>query len=263
MQLREGETKRFSEDFHLNELALVDTTDPQADTVVSVPEGVLADGGTVQHPKLPFRIRVAGYMPNASLSMRAQVPNAPASPATMGVGPRLAVQARRVTYKPNERNTPAAYLELTGTDGPLGIWLVSTELEAPQELTCQGRTWQIALRSKRYYNDYGITLLKVTHDVYPGSNIPKNFASRVRLKSDDGKDDRELVIYMNNPLRYRGLTYYQYQMNKQSAFSAFQVVRNPSWLLPYVSTILMGTGLLVQFGIHLAGFVRRRAAATA
>ena len=41
--------------------------------------------------------------------------------------------------------------------------------------------------------------------------------------------------------------------------SILQVVRNPSWVLPYVSCILMAIGLLTQFGIHLIGFIRKRA----
>ena len=71
---------------------------------------------------------------------------------------------------------------------------------------------------------------------------------------------------MNNPLRYSGLTFYQYQMTAGEMVeeagvtpsSTFQVVRNPSWLTPYLSCILVALGLLVQFGSHLLGFVRRR-----
>jgi hypothetical protein len=36
------------------------------------------------------------------------------------------------------------------------------------------------------------------------------------------------------------------------------VVRNPSWLLPYIACTLMSLGLAIQFCIHLAGFIRRR-----
>ena len=107
---------------------------------------------------------------------------------------------------------------------------------------------------------YSVTLLQVTHDTYPGSDIPKTFASRVRVRSDDRRDDREVTIFMNNPLRYRGLTFYQHQMNKAEGFTGLQVVRNPSWVLPYVSSAMMGLGLAVQFGLHLIGFVRRRPA---
>jgi hypothetical protein len=36
------------------------------------------------------------------------------------------------------------------------------------------------------------------------------------------------------------------------------VVRNPSWITPYVGCILVGVGLLVQFLIHLTKFIARR-----
>ena len=40
-----------------------------------------------------------------------------------------------------------------------------------------------------------------------------------------------------------------------------QVVRNPGWLLPYVSCIFVAVGMLVHFGIHLIGFLSRRSLA--
>jgi hypothetical protein len=74
------------------------------------------------------------------------------------------------------------------------------------------------------------------------------------------------MIYMNNPLRYSGLTFFQYQMAAGETAekagvapsSTFQVVRNPSWLTPYISCVMISLGLLVQFLTHLVGFVRRR-----
>ena len=63
---------------------------------------------------------------------------------------------------------------------------------------------------------------------------------------------------MNNPLRHAGLTFYQASFEKGDTVSILQVVRNPGWVLPYVSCVMMGLGLLVQFGIHLFGFVRKR-----
>jgi hypothetical protein len=63
---------------------------------------------------------------------------------------------------------------------------------------------------------------------------------------------------MNNPLRYRGLTFYQYQMDAANHNSVLQVVRNPGWTLPYVSCALVFLGLLIQFGISLGKFVSRR-----
>jgi hypothetical protein len=63
---------------------------------------------------------------------------------------------------------------------------------------------------------------------------------------------------LNNPLRYAGLTFYQYQMDSEHATSVLQIVRNPGWLLPYISCAMMALGLVVQFSIHLASFFARR-----
>ena len=63
---------------------------------------------------------------------------------------------------------------------------------------------------------------------------------------------------MNNPLRYAGLTFYQAGFENDDKTTILQVVRNPSWQLPYISCSLMTLGLIVQFGIHLVAFIARR-----
>ena len=260
VQFNLGDTKRYSEDFLLDELAVIDTTDPKFDDVVAIPESLLARDEPIQHPKLPFRIVTRLYYPNSVLQMRSQAPNAPPSPATMDIGPQLAVTPQPITYKQDERNMPTACVELIGPEGSLGIWLVSPWIEQSQAFDYAGRTWQLVMRSKRYYTPYAMTLLQLKNDVYPGTDIPKNFSSQVRIH-DEVKGDRDVLIYMNNPLRYGGLTYYQYQMNKANGLSVLQVVRNPSWRLPYLACLLVALGLVIQFGLHLIGFIRKRSAA--
>jgi len=290
MRIEEGGTQHYSESYRRNELAILDTTHPDYNEVVAIPEAVLADGGTIQNPKLPFQIRIRDFYPNAALRMRdaaplpefatsvagsakgagsrpeqnsGQIPGgqqAATGPiATAGVGPRIAVTPLRLTYKQDERNAPAAHLEFVGPDGSLGTWLVSPVLSVPQTFAYAGRTWEIALRFKRYYHPFQIKLLDFAHDKYPGTEIPKNFSSRIRLRTDDARQDREVLIYMNNPLRHAGLTFYQASFERGDKVSILQVVRNPGWVLPYVSCIMMGLGLLLQFGLHLTGFIRKRA----
>ena len=259
MKISEGEAQFYSESDRITELVLLDTTEAKFNEVVAIPEAVITDGGTIQHPKLPFQVRIRDSYANAMLQMRDQSPNAAPALATAGIGPRVAVIPLRLTYKQDERNAPAANIELIGTEGTLGTWLVSPLLGAPQSFTYQGRTWEIALRFKRFYRPFSLTLLKFTHEKYAGTDIPKNFASRIRLRNENTHDDRDVLIYMNNPLRYAGLTFYQASFVGDNT-TILQVVRNPSWVLPYVSCILMGLGLVVQFSIHLVGFIKKRAA---
>lgn len=262
MRLQEGETKNYSESFRANELAIIETTDPQFDDVVVVPESVLARRNEIQHPKLPFRVVTREYYPNAVLQLHTNAPAGTPPAATRGVGPKLVVTPVPITYKQDERNAPGAILELIGPEGSLGTWAVSTILPVSQTIEYAGRTWRIGLRFERNYKPFSLTLEKVTHDVYVGTEIPKNFSSRVHVKTADGREDREVLIYMNNPLRFGGLTFYQYQMDSARGMSVFQVVRNPSWLIPYIACTMMTVGLLAQFAIHLTTFFRRRRAAT-
>ena len=258
LRLSEGDTRNYAESYRVNELAITDTTDPKFDEVVVIPESALARHASVQHPKLPFRVVTKAYYPNSFLQMRA--PDSPPSLATAGLGAGIVAAPQPMTYKQDEINRPTAYVEFVGPDGSPGIFLVSTGLVEPQRFDFGGRAWKITLRAKRIYEPFALTLLKFNHDNYAGTDIPKNFSSRVRITTPDGRDDREVLIYMNNPLRYAGLTFYQAGFENNDRTTILQVVRNPSWLLPYIACSLMGLGLVAQFAIHLFGFVQKRRA---
>jgi hypothetical protein len=261
MRMDTGETKRYSESFHDNELVFINHSETDYTEVVALPESLLADKKSVQHPRLPFQVNVKEYFPNSNLQTRASTAPTAGVTATAGFGTQLALVPLRMTFKPNERNVPGVVVEIVGTEGSMGMWLASPMLAQAQTFTHAGKTWEIALRSARIYKPFTLSLLKFSHDRYPGTNIPKNFSSRVRVKSDDGTEDREVLIFMNNPLRYGGLTFYQAGFDNNDTTTILQVVRNPGWLLPYVACIMMGLGLCIQFGFSLFAFVRKRSAA--
>ncbi|MCS6242929.1 MAG: cytochrome c biogenesis protein ResB [Opitutus sp.] len=260
LRLDQGQTRNYSESYRDNELAITDVTDPQWDQVVAIPAEHLLKNEPIQHERLPFRVVSRSYYPNATIQMREQLGNVSTPPpATRDIGAKLVVMPMAMTYKQNERNLPTAVVELIGPgNASLGTWVVSSMLAQPQVFDYAGRTFRMALRPTRAYKPYSLTLLKFSHDRYMGTEIPKNFASKVRLHSADGSTDRETLIYMNNPLRYDGLTFYQAGFDNNDTTTILQVVRNPSWLLPYIACILMGLGLSVQFSIHLFAFANKR-----
>jgi hypothetical protein len=267
MRLSEGETKNYSESFQHYELVVVDTSDPAFDEVIAIPERSLARKSPVQHARLPFRIVPKTYFPNSTLQMRTVAPVAAgdgaAPQANSGVGDHVTAAPLPITYRQDERNIPSAIVELSGTEGPIGTYLVSAHLQSPQIFQHAGRSWTIALRLQRAYQPFSLTLLKFSHDRYAGTEIPKNFSSRLRLTNQDGGEGREVLIFMNNPLRHGGLTFYQAGFENDDRTTILQVVRNPSWLIPYIACAMMTLGLVAQFGIHLVGFVRKRRPAPA
>src|SRR5258708_7512278 len=58
LRLDEGETRHYSQSYRGNELAILDTTNPDFNEVVAIPEALLSDGCPLQHPKLPFHVRI-------------------------------------------------------------------------------------------------------------------------------------------------------------------------------------------------------------
>jgi len=260
LRLDQGQTRNYSESYRFNELAVIDATDPDWDQVVAIPEERLQKRDEIQHERLPFRIVTRAYYPNAAVQLREELGNTSAPPpANKDIGARLAIIPVPLTYKQNERNLPTAVIELLGPSNvSLGTWVVSTMLVQPQTFDYAGRTWRLAMRFERAYKPYSLTLLKFSHDRYMGTEIPKNFASKVRLHTEDGSTDREVLIYMNNPLRFDGLTFFQAGFDNNDRTTILQVVRNPSWLIPYLSCLLLAVGLYWQFTWHLIQFSSRR-----
>jgi hypothetical protein len=265
MRLANGETKNYSEDITRDELAVIDTTNHEFDQVTAIPESVLRHKRIIKHPSLPFRIVVRNFFQNSRLQMASESANNTQPIADHGPGAQVIVQSMPRATGPDEQNVVSAAVEIIpspavngAAEESLGTWLVSDALGAPQEFSWMNRTWRLMMRPARYYKPYSVTLQKFTHERYAGTEIPKNFASRIGLIDPDRAISRDVLIYMNHPLRYRGETFYQAGFQKDDSASILQVVHNPSFLAPYVACVIVAAGLLVQFGFHLVGFARRR-----
>ncbi len=257
LHLRNGETKNYSEADRTYELAITDTTDPKADKVVTVPGHRLAKGGDLSLSELPFTVRVKTYYPNSSL---VEKPDAGYQQVqtTAGIGAGIWWKALPHETVMDRRDMPSGIIEIIAPQGALGSYMVSSFLARPQQLDFNGHHYELALRLERFYKSYNLQLIEFRHDKYPGTDIPKNFSSRVRLIQPDTGEDREVLIKMNTPLRYKGETYYQSSFDPDDQGSVLQVVRNPSWLTPYLACIMVGAGLVVQFLSHLIGFAAKR-----
>lgn len=259
MRLVEGETKNYSESYSRCELAFVKISDPDSDTVVSIPESYLFKGNIIRNHNLPFDVKVHEYYENSRLE-RLSNPMAEQGSATLGAGRNLRVTPMPPVTTSDQRNTPSAIIELIGNkDVPEGTWLVSFFLDDGQTFTVGNERWQVFLRPERYYKPYFITLIDFKHEKYPGTDIPKNFSSRIKLTNPQTKEEREVLIYMNNPLRYGGETYYQGSFDpNDDRVSILQVVKNPAWHTPYIACGLVGVGMILHFIINLGAFVREQ-----
>ncbi|HLJ91945.1 MAG TPA: cytochrome c biogenesis protein ResB [Gemmataceae bacterium] len=261
MTIEQNGSSNFIEEHRATELAIVDSSDSKTDAVVVIPDRFLKRPGPVQHQELPVDVEVLRFFRNSELPK--EIPPGTDNPATAGAGRSVvAIERAEVsgTSKEQKVDTPSTYVTFKrkGTGEVLGTYLLSIWLN-PQPLSVDGKTYDVSLRFKRTYKPYTIHLLKFSHDIYIGTETPKNFSSLVRLDDPTREEHREVLISMNEPLRYRGETFYQSSFLEGDRGTILQVVRNPGWLMPYIACAMVSVGMIFHFGLHLIGFLRLRA----
>ena len=258
MPIATGASTNYVERNEHMELAVVAPIDKQTESLTAVPSSILRKGGLIQNKDLPFDVRVVRYMPNTKDLVEPR--EGLANPATAGVGLKLVAleQPEGVGVDSDSKfDAPSAYVELRAkrSDEPPKVYLVSALLRGPQTVAAAGKEYEISLRPHRDYKPYTIHLQEFTHSVYPGTDIPKDFRSRVRVSGPG--EERDSEIYMNAPMRFQGETFYQAGVLGRDEGTILQVVRNPGWQLPYVACAMVILGLAVHFGMSLVGFLRR------
>jgi hypothetical protein len=300
LSFNQGQTRNYAESANHYELAFTTAVSSNREQVVAIPADSLIPGTEIQNPNLPFAIRVKQYWKNSDTQFRAPMLQNGPPLATNGLALDFDFWPTNEVKTMDDKNAPTAEIELVGPGGPLGAWIVSDwandgakieeiledytqqlsrnmaqsvvgDLTRPQTITVDGKTFTFALRPRRIYFHFSLALLQATHTVYPGTDIPKDFRSRVLLQNPLTGENREVEISMNHPLRYEGLTFYQQQMTAGQVteqaglapWSLLQVVHNPSWLTPYVGCGLVAAGLVIQFMFHLVGFITKRNQITA
>lgn len=256
MTIEDGQTVNYLESYHQMELAVSDITDPAHSEEYGIPDSRLRAGAVIPLPGTPLVMRVKEYYVNAVLAPRAA--GDPPSLADRGVGAGVKLTEAAPAASDKEVNAASAFVEPVAGGQSYGTWLVSTVLGAPQTFIHEGRTYLLSMRARRYYLPYSVTLKKFSHDSYAGTDIPKNFSSLVHLSNPARGEQRDVLIYMNQPLRYDGKAFYQASYGKGDTLSVLQVVANPGWRLPYVSCALITLGLLLHFGISLYNAIKRR-----
>ena len=291
MHFAEGDTRNFSESATEYELNFV-----AGDQVTAISEKILKPGNVLppEQTGLPFAIHVKEHWHNSDINFRAPMMQNVPPLTTNGVARNFDFRKVEDVKAMDQRNVPTVLLEFSTPASSLGTWVASdwigdaslveavrngymqmgagmaqkiaNQLIAPQTIQADGKKFTFTMRPARVRHPFSLTLLKASHTTYLGTDIPKDFRSRVRIDNAQTGEKREVEISMNHPLRYGGYTYYQYQMDAgqaaqmagRTATSVLSVVRNPGWLTPYIGCAMVGAGLLIQFLYHLAGFVTKK-----
>lgn len=279
MMLQVGESKNFIDDSRKIELAF---TDEGTHETITIPQAMLVRGKTITSPDLPVDVEVLERLKNTTHQgvtggddsdtiISTSGGRYRVIPASEGSGVKAdqsedipGVEVRLLKKGTAEEVQPKRIYSLWEYEnGP-----ASRLMALPSRVTVAGRTYTVGLRNKRIYKPYTVTLLKFEHTKHAGTNTHKDFASTIRLQDPAIGEDREVRIWMNHPLRHEGETFYQQStLGSETATgemkdtgTVLQVVKNPGWILPYISCCVVTLGMLIHFGMGIVGFTSKNAA---
>ncbi len=254
LTLAEGDTGHFTTAYDKWEVAVwrsrADTND-----VVAYADYDLQPGAVLNLAPWPAKLTVLKYHENAA---------AFTSMVTGGKLPYLNASAiaslePRKPEKEAPQNAPGLIAKLSTGKGPDREILLYGLESRPLALTLGGERVLLQLRRRHYPLDFSLHLNDFIRTLHPGTDVAKSYESYVDLQ--DGLSSRPVKIWMNNPLRYQGYTFFQasFVIDKDGEHSTFAVVTNPGRLLPYISSLMVFGGMLLHFILHFLGYVRRTA----
>ncbi len=283
MAIEEGHTVNFAKDIREIEFVVIDKSSPDFDEEIVVPRSlVLAagaakeqNGKVISDSELPFDIEILEFMQNSNIE---DAKPGAENRATAGAGLQLISESAKPTTGTDSSgrvDLTAAYVRILDKESKedLGTYLTGVvfELLGKNEsqrnlVTVDGKEWEIAMRFRRYYKPYSVRLSDVSKKDYIGTNTPMDYRSIVDvIDAESGEvlvDNRH--IWMNNPMRYSGDTFYQSNYSPpnprtgEKEITTLSVVSNTGWMLPYTSCMIVGTGMLAHFFVILLRFLSRR-----
>jgi cytochrome c-type biogenesis protein CcsB len=263
------------------ELAIIDTSDPEKDSVTAIPEArmrrAVRYNETIAAEELPFRLKIVEWMTNSAL---VKLSGGAENPATMG---EAGLQFMAEPSEPQGgamqgSNIASAYVQIFPKSGgeAIGTVLLTQHYndqaqlfigvggDRNEKITVDGKEYELALRFRREYKPYKVTLKDVERIDYSGTETPRDYSSTIVITDKQSGDSQEGRTWMNNPIRYRGETFYQSQYQKAQTpeggvteITGLQVVENAGWVIPYVTCMMVLVGMLAHFGGTFHNFASR------
>ncbi len=287
MTIADGETTTMAIRPDEIELVVIDASNKEIDKVVAIDERqikrLVRSQKAFEHPSLPFKVRVKQFMENSDFVMTKEAVGA--NPATVGIGLRfIAKPADKFGGAIEKRqNFASSYVEVVNskTNSSEGVFLLSrlfndrrvqmvgTEEDSLEEVTIDGKSYLMGLRARRTYKDYAILLKDVRRINYSGTSMARDFSSFVNVAGKDNRSSLDGHIWMNNPMRFEGETFYQAEFLEKGTeimrggpriekdTTVLQVVTNAGWLMPYIACAFAALGMLGHFGSTFTRFASR------
>jgi len=249
----EGKKTNFFENYYLKEFVVVDTSHPTEDRFTVFDNTFLKRNSILVDKTIPFELEIIDFYQNCRPARRIYK----GEDTFKGMAENFFLQEID-SEKEFEKNMSGITYRISGTSDADGIYINYLGQPITQSLENNDKSYYLILRRERTYLPFSIELLNFKKVMHPGTNIAKSYSSEVNLIDMD--IPRKVLIQMNEPLRYKGYTFYQASFIENEGFdtSVLATVKNHGRLFPYISTIIMCIGLLFHMFLILSKRFRKQ-----
>ena len=273
-RMAEGQVVNYVYDVRNTELAITHKLGKGQEEVFAIPRSKLLQSAAsktpIQDKRLPFEVQVVEYYPNATLR---RAKSKDKLPYTKGAAfdskvALVELPASKGTDSDAAVDEGAMYVQFLAKESgqDLGTYALSQKVTSSFEEPFEDQVkvgkekYGVSLRFQRSYRPYSLRLIDARGDTFSASRVVRNYSSDVHLVDPTRNTDRSVHIWMNNPLRFAGETFYQSSFGSLSQtkdFTVLSVVTNTGWMIPYVACVVVAIGLVSHFLITLARFLRK------
>ena len=163
---------------------------------------------------------------------------------------------RKKPEKVNEENIAGLIFLIPTKNGEQEIYSIFEEMPIKQTVKWKNKFYIVELRPTRTYLSFFIHLIDFKKSYYPGTDKPRSYQSSIEIIDQSTKQKR--MIKMNQPLRYKGYTFYQSSFIEEetSESTVLAAVKNRGRAFPYLSSLIICFGLLIHIIGNISFFIK-------
>ncbi len=240
VDLGQGQTKSYLTDYHQRQFLI----SSNGEAIASLNPNDISQGDRISLSSLPFIIQVIDICQNCSIAEREIDENDTRTYHSMAKFMQLRPDELK---QDNETNMGGITFEIfTKKHKTLGIYTMIEDVPKLPIISIDGDVYELRLQKKRSALPFSIDLVEFNRELYPGTQNAKSYQSHVRITDKNGSWDS--LISMNQPLRYKGYTFYQSSFLQTDAgdISVLAVVWNLGRSFPYIAGIILSIGLMAH-----------------
>ncbi|PZO84122.1 MAG: hypothetical protein DI626_08550 [Micavibrio aeruginosavorus] len=238
--IREGESASAVSDYHARILKVR----KNGEDFIAAPFETLEKGTKIEG--LPFELSVRRTCDNCRV-----VPTK--EEGSKGFAENISLRDGPLE-KEAEANLSGVDFAVSGAGGDQdGHYIVMEDIPHTPEITAADDSYKISIGRAERPLPFAIKLNDFRREMHPGTNMAKGFASDIVVQDADA--EWPYTISMNEPMRYKGYTFYQssFSIRPDGEYTILSAVENKGRIFPYLASAIIFAGLLLHIILRLLG----------